>query len=421
MKTLAQVEARTAIDPTQPGFTTPYTISQPGSYYLTGNLTVSSGDAIRITASGVTLDLNGFTISSTAPSAAGTAILFNAGGLSDITICNGHIRGGVTKNASGVYGGPGFDNGITLSSAPAPTNVSIIKLSVSGCMGDGIRLDFSGVSLVVEACTVKTVIGYGIIASSVKGSTALECGGHAIFGQLVSDCYGYSDNGIGVYTVTAQHCYGYSSSSIGIYAQYAALNCYGGSNSDDGISTITAQNCRGESTYSVGIQANAAENCDGISNTYIGLRCLASNGGGAGVATGCHGVAFSSGAGLVASTAQNSYGSSVSGSGISATTALNCFGESRSGYGISAVEASSCFGRSNSSRGISVQVATSCYGTTVSGGAGLYASEIATGSYGGNSGSGATNYGVQGFIMNSCRGVNASGYSVSGPYKYNMP
>ena len=41
------------------------TISQPGSYYLTRNLTVSSGDGINITTIGVTLDLNGFTIRST--------------------------------------------------------------------------------------------------------------------------------------------------------------------------------------------------------------------------------------------------------------------------------------------------------------------------------------------------------------------
>src|SRR6185295_16428367 len=60
MKTLDQVEARTLIS------SAPFTISQPGSYYLTANLTVSSGNAITIAASGVTLDLNGFTISSTA-------------------------------------------------------------------------------------------------------------------------------------------------------------------------------------------------------------------------------------------------------------------------------------------------------------------------------------------------------------------
>ena len=61
MLTLNQMEPRTPIS------SAPYTISQPGSYYLTANLTVASGDAIDINANGVTLDLNGFTISSTDP------------------------------------------------------------------------------------------------------------------------------------------------------------------------------------------------------------------------------------------------------------------------------------------------------------------------------------------------------------------
>src|ERR1700760_2943950 len=45
-----------------PGF--PVTISQPGSYRLTGNLTVPDANttAIQITADGVTIDLNGFSI-----------------------------------------------------------------------------------------------------------------------------------------------------------------------------------------------------------------------------------------------------------------------------------------------------------------------------------------------------------------------
>ncbi len=62
MKSLDQIEARRPIDPTQPGFSTPYTISNPGSYYLTGNLAVTAGDAIVIAVDGVTLDLNGFTL-----------------------------------------------------------------------------------------------------------------------------------------------------------------------------------------------------------------------------------------------------------------------------------------------------------------------------------------------------------------------
>ena len=65
MKSLDQVEARTPI------LSAPFTITNSGSYYLTANLTVSINCGITILASGVTLDLNGFTISSTAASPAG--------------------------------------------------------------------------------------------------------------------------------------------------------------------------------------------------------------------------------------------------------------------------------------------------------------------------------------------------------------
>ncbi len=53
MKTLTQLEPRTPLA----GGTAAITISQSGSYFLTGNLTVATGDAITINASGVTLDL----------------------------------------------------------------------------------------------------------------------------------------------------------------------------------------------------------------------------------------------------------------------------------------------------------------------------------------------------------------------------
>src|SRR5450432_171554 len=73
MKSLAQIEPRTPIS------SVPFTIGAPGSYYLTTNLTTTVSNAIVIAASGVTLDLNGFTLSSTVPNAAngGFAILIN--------------------------------------------------------------------------------------------------------------------------------------------------------------------------------------------------------------------------------------------------------------------------------------------------------------------------------------------------------
>ena len=73
------------------------TVSQPGSYQLVKNLTFtgSSGACLMITASGVTLDLAGFTISgrtSVPPTPEITAIL-GSGDLRGIAVQNGSISG----------------------------------------------------------------------------------------------------------------------------------------------------------------------------------------------------------------------------------------------------------------------------------------------------------------------------------------
>jgi hypothetical protein len=102
MKTLVEIEPRTPIS------SAPFTITNSGSYYLTTNLNVSTGNGITIATNGVTLDLSGFTISSTASnSATPYGILLNSG-LSDITIFNGHIRGGVTTTAPGFTAAAAF-------------------------------------------------------------------------------------------------------------------------------------------------------------------------------------------------------------------------------------------------------------------------------------------------------------------------
>ena len=76
----------------------PYLISNPGSYKLTGNLSATAGKpAIQITASNVTLDLNGFNVASLGPTsgpfsdtATGIAI---TGVVSNIKIRNGTMFG----------------------------------------------------------------------------------------------------------------------------------------------------------------------------------------------------------------------------------------------------------------------------------------------------------------------------------------
>ena len=166
MKTLDQIEARTPIS------SAPFTITNPGSYYLTTNVTVSSGNGITIATNNVTLNLNGYTIASTTPSAAGTGVLL-AGANANIAILNGFITGGVTNNG-GVYGGSGFGYCIFYS-GNNPSNVRVSHISVSGCLNDGISL-YAISSTIVESCTVNTAGGTGIYAASVSDSTAINCG-----------------------------------------------------------------------------------------------------------------------------------------------------------------------------------------------------------------------------------------------------
>jgi hypothetical protein len=311
MKSLDQIEARTPIS------SAPFTITNPGSYYLTTNLTVSSGNAITIATNGVTLDLNGFTIRSTAASATGYGIVLNSG-LRNITLANGIIQGGVTNNGSGFYSGSGFASGI-FNSGTAPANVLVSRISVSGCLNHGINLA-TGNSTLVESCTVRTVGGYGIVASTIKQSAALDCGSYAIYGDQVSDCRGESSgNGNGVSASIAQNCSGSSGSGSGV-SSTTAQNCSGSSGSGTGLAATTAQNCFGSSNggTGTGLNATTAQNCYGYSGGS-GYGVYASS-----VASGCHGIC-SSGTGLFAFIAHVCRGQTSTGTALSTTHNVNSF------------------------------------------------------------------------------------------------
>jgi hypothetical protein len=278
MKTLAQVEPRTPIS------SAPFTITNSGSYYLTANLTVSSGDAITIATNGVTLDLNGFTIASTASSATGYGIMLN-GGLSDLTIFNGHIRGGVTNNGSGVYGGSGFQHGI-YSAGIAPVNTRVTGVSVAGCLTHGINLGTND-STVVESCTARTMGGSGIVASTIKSSVAVDCRGNAVYGDQVSDSRGESTgdtggNNFGLHATTALNCYGSTGGGHGTgLSATTALNCYGYASvaTGTGLNATTALNCYGASSNNGhGLEvSDVAIGCCGYSSSGTGLWAYIAN------------------------------------------------------------------------------------------------------------------------------------------------
>ncbi len=307
MKSLDQIESRTAITNTS----TLVTIAQPGSYYLTHDITVSTGDAIDITTNGVTLDLNGFTLTSTAASATGNCIyLASTGGNTDITIVNGHILSSVTNNA-GTYTGPGFASGIACNVSGKTFNISVSHVSVYGCLSYGIFLPAAssfgspGYSTLVESCTIKTAGAIGIQADTVTHCTAVDCGNTGISGSSISDsrgdaagigsvglsavnaenCYGACSStnlGYGILTILANNCSGYAAgaSSYAILANSTAINCYGyctGTNGN-GIYATTASNCRGFSTSGNALNIiGSAVGCYGQSTFGTGVKATVAN------------------------------------------------------------------------------------------------------------------------------------------------
>ena len=380
MKSLAQIEPRTAI--TNIGAVT---ITNSGSYYLTTNITVSSGDAITITANGVTLDLNGFSVSSTA-SGTGSAITMN-GGRTNIAIFNGFIAGSFVNNA-GTYSGKGFGYGIYYASS-YPWNVRVADVTVSGCLYHGLLLNPR--ASIVERCTVMTAGGYGILAQTVSDSMVLNCGDYAIVAMTANNCSGECvGSGNGISAATAQNCYGYSISGHGLYATNTAPNCYGYSaGANPALYSRTAENCRGYCDGSgEGVYATAAQNCVGSS---VSGRGLSAN-----------------------TTAQNCVGSSTSGFGLYAATAQNCSGSSASGtYGLCADNnAQNCYGNNaGAGTGLIAAIAIGCSGVSVSG-TGLNGTTIAN-SCRGYSTSGT---GLTANIANSC-----GGNTITYTYHYNMP
>ena len=121
-----------------------WTISRPGSYKLYNNYRVASGHAIIITASNVTLDLNGFSATSSAnatttapaPGPNGTRGI-TVQGARNVEIKNGHVAGfnsNVTVLDSQNVRVDGLQiSGGNLAPAGGPTEVGITVINSSAC------------------------------------------------------------------------------------------------------------------------------------------------------------------------------------------------------------------------------------------------------------------------------------------------
>ena len=165
MKTLDQVDPRTPIGPaTTPGDgSAAYVITESGSYYLTGNVSVSSDvDGIRVDASNVTIDLMGFTLQG--PGGAGEyGVACTGGGVVRVRIRNGVVTGwerGIDASSQCVIEDiKAFDCGVGIR---AEDKCFIRNCTALQC--------FSGVSVgsrcIIDCCKARDCEGTGINAAS---------------------------------------------------------------------------------------------------------------------------------------------------------------------------------------------------------------------------------------------------------------
>ncbi|MCC5848153.1 MAG: right-handed parallel beta-helix repeat-containing protein [Verrucomicrobia bacterium] len=164
MKTLDEVEARIPIE------SVPFTIDQPGSYYLTGNLEAAAGvQAILITADDVRLDLMGFTLSGGAT----RGISLNPPG--DDPIQNTVVRNGTLD---------GFSSGLRILGGE---NGRYEDLQIRNAAGSGIILAGESRGNVIRGCMVAESGSWAVNLSATQE-------GEIVTGNLIEDCI-VIDNG----------------------------------------------------------------------------------------------------------------------------------------------------------------------------------------------------------------------------------
>lgn len=217
MKSLDQVEARIPLVAGQPGVSVgasgAITISQPGSYYLTTNLTITAANVhgIDVGNQTATIDLNGFTITmtNTANSGAVAAVYINGTTTGQqVFVRNGHITGGGT-NLTCIHGV--YQNGSVARTSVENVNCYRVK---TGIYLTTLNLSGEGLCVVRNCSTDTTGAGIatgasGIQAQLVIGCTVQRAGGYGIIARLATDCVvdqGSGSSGNAINSTTANGC-----------------------------------------------------------------------------------------------------------------------------------------------------------------------------------------------------------------------
>jgi formylmethanofuran dehydrogenase subunit C len=348
MKSLDQIEARKPIPATMaaPDEGPHFTIDKPGSYYLTGNVTVSTGDAIVVSSDDVSIDLNGFTIRSTLDGLDIGAGIRVSGQHSNLAVKNGFIVSASIAGPPDVAEESGFRIGIgplfLFGSADRITQLTVTDVQVRGIASIGI-LGQSQSTL--TRCSASNCIDVGLVGDTLRDCSAVQVRGIGIDAGNAMNCRGSSLTGTGLTCrENATNCTGQSVDGIGLRSSGNASECTGTSTNNTGLHCDeNATNCNGRSTVSGGSGLEClgnATNCTGRCSGFgFGIHCV-------GNATNCTGISLAAlnGTGLfVEGNATNCTGTSLSQSGIICLgTATACRGKRDGGVGLEAAIAIGC-------------------------------------------------------------------------------
>ena len=274
MKTLDQVEPRIAVNSTNtPGDADSiYVITQPGSYYLTGNVTGAfDKNGIEIAAGDVTLDLMGFEVIGSAGGLRG--IYATAGNTGNMAIRNGTVRNWAQRGIdlslvncnyhllsdlrvlANSHGGIQGTLAMNITNCTVSSNgdfgIQVQDLAViTGCTvqsnGGGFGIS-TGTGSVVTHCAARFNTGGISVASgsTVTNSTAVSNFGKGIVGGdgcTISDCAASSNSNDGFSAgkgCTVRHCSAYTNTAGGdgieVGEGTTVLDCTSYSNTGYGI------------------------------------------------------------------------------------------------------------------------------------------------------------------------------------------
>ncbi len=213
-------------------------VSETGGYVLTRDISASSTDAIRIQAEGVTLDLNGHTISVDGAAAG----IFVAPNVTSVVIRNGRIVGG--------------GNGIVYAPAPARGRIRVEGVDVTSPASYGIYV--SG----AESVEIRSshVAAPGLDGIYVDGASASFSGRFVDNAVTSSGRYGLYLRGLAGGEVKRNVVIGSAASGIELTADPA----WGA-----GSNIIEANTVRGGGPGSVGIDLQAAASSNIVSKNVV--------------------------------------------------------------------------------------------------------------------------------------------------------